>query len=126
MLRCKGTVKRVSVRMMGGVMLLSGAWLTQMSRAQYGESGGTAAGQQTLVGVVSDAMCKGNHGGKDPAKCSMACVKDGSPWALVVDKKVYTLEGRLSGIDRLAGGKAKVTGKVTGEKITGSRVEVAD
>ena len=39
--------------------------------------------------------------------------------------KVYTLEGKTDGLDKLAGTKAKVTGKVSGKTITVDSAEAA-
>lgn len=83
-----------------------------------------AAGKtQTLTGEVSDAMCGAKHQMPGAsAECTRACVKHGSNYALVVGDKVYTLEtsdqGALDKLDKLAGGKAKVSGEVNGTTIT--------
>jgi hypothetical protein len=45
-------------------------------------------------------------------------VKGGSKYALVVGKKVYTLEGHEAELDKVAGMKATVKGKVSGETVT--------
>jgi hypothetical protein len=45
-------------------------------------------------------------------------VKGGSTYALVVGKKVYTLEGHEAELDKVAGMKATVKGKVSGETVT--------
>ena len=65
-----------------------------------------------------------SHGGEDPVKRTQACVKNGMGWVLVVGDKVYTLEGRLAGINHLAGKKATVTGRVEGNKITATKVAI--
>src|SRR5438270_6012192 len=77
-----------------------------------------AAPSQSITGVVTDAMCGAQHmmeGGA--AQCTRACVKEGSPYALVVDKKVYKLEGKTDDLASLAGAKATVTGVVSGDSI---------
>ena len=80
----------------------------------------SSAAQKTLTGVVSDAMCGTHHMAKDksPAECTRACVKQGTKYALVVGKKVYTLEGHEAELDKLAGANATVKGKVTGETVS--------
>jgi len=64
-------------------------------------------------------MCGAHHMAKDKsaAECTRVCVKQGTKYALVVGKKVYTLEGHEAELDKLAGAKATVKGKVTGETI---------
>ena len=80
--------------------------------------GATSLSAETLEGTVSDAMCGADHGGKPADKCTMGCVKKGSDFALVVGSKVYTLKGKTEGLDKLAGAKASVTGKVDGTTVT--------
>src|SRR5258706_5166224 len=48
--------------------------------------------QKTLTGVVSDAMCGQTHMMKDKpaADCLRYCVKQGTKYALVAGKNVYT------------------------------------
>ena len=77
------------------------------------------AQQQTLTGVLSDSMCGATHMLKDksPADCTRICVKDGMKYALVVDKKLYTLEGHETELTKLAGEKITITGNVTGSTI---------
>jgi len=78
------------------------------------------AAPQKLTGTVSDAMCGATHmmKGKSDVECTRACVKEGSKYALVVDKKVYTLEGHAADLDKLAGQKVAVTGTVKGDTVT--------
>jgi hypothetical protein len=74
--------------------------------------------EQSLTGVVSDAMCGAKHMMPgDAASCTRACVKQGSKYALVVGDKVYTLTGHSEELDKLAGQQATVTGKVNGDKV---------
>ena len=109
--------KYLSVLVFGGSMLLGGAVVSQNALAQ-----GKA---KSWEGEVSDAMCAGNHSGKDAAKCTMGCVKKGSKYALVVNGKAYTLEGKTDNLEKLAGQKAKVTGTMKGDTITVDSAEAA-
>jgi hypothetical protein len=52
-------------------------------------------------------------------------VKQGTKYALVVGKKVYTLEGHEAELDKLAGSKATVKGRVTGETVAVQTVAAA-
>jgi hypothetical protein len=59
------------------------------------------------------------------ADCLRYCVKQGTKYALVVGKSVYTLEGHESKPDKYAARKVTVKGTVKGEthdgRICGSR-----
>ena len=44
----------------------------------------------------------------------------------MVGDKIYTLEGRMAGISNVAGQKAKVTGRVSGDKINVTDIAVPD
>ena len=80
---------------------------------------------ETLTGTVSDAMCGAKHtmmkNGTDK-DCTLACVKMGSKYALVVGDKVYELDGKESDLQKFAGAKAQVTGTVDGTKMHVSAV----
>ena len=83
------------------------------------------AKDQTFTGTVSDTMCGARHTmmpGLSDDQCTRACVKTGADYALVVGAKVYTLKGNKAEIDKFAGGKATVTGKVTGNVIQASLI----
>lgn len=54
---------------------------------------------------------------KSATECTRTCVKQGTKYALVVGKKVYTLEGHEAELDKLAGTRATVKGKVMGEML---------
>ena len=121
MMHRNGAVQYLPALVMSGAMLLGGELFVPAALAQQG-----SASVQTLEGVISDGMCGVSHNGKNAAECTMACVRSGRGWVLVVSDKVYTLEGRMGGISQLAGQKAKITGKVTGNKINVTDVEVPD
>ena len=77
----------------------------------------TSGDQKTLTGVVSDAMCGAAHMMKDKpdAECLRYCVKQGTKYALVVGKTVYTLEGHEAELDKYAAQKVTVKGTMKGE-----------
>ncbi len=62
---------------------------------------------------------------KSAAECTRACVKQSTKYPLVVGKKVYTLEGHDAELDRLAGMKATVKGKLSGETVAVQSVVLA-
>ena len=80
----------------------------------------TSGDPKTLTGVVSDAMCGQTHmmKGKPDAECLRYCVKQGTKYALVADKKVYTLEGHEADLDKYAAQKVTVKGTLKGETLT--------
>lgn len=103
--------------------LLLGGMLFDGTAVAQGMDKGT-----TLTGTVTDLACGIKH--KMPgsaAQCTNGCVKMGSNYALVVGSKVYTLwvKGAAAGetLADLAGGQAKVTGKVDGNTIFVNSVE---
>ncbi len=97
--------------------LLAGGMLFDGTAMAQGMDKGT-----TLTGTVTDLACGIKHKMPgDAAQCTNECVKMGSNYALVVGSKVYTLrvKGTAAGqsLAELAGGQAKVTGKVDGNTI---------
>lgn len=89
-------------------------------------SGWALAQSTTMTGTVSDQMCGAKHmmdGGA--AKCTRECVKMGSPYALIVGNKVYTLKGHATELDKLAGEKVTVTGSLAGTTLNVSTVAAA-
>ncbi len=123
----KAIWRSLSVIVMGGALLAGGTVLSRASLAQEAGQGAQRGGGrgQTLEGVVSDSMCGAKHKMADAAKCTAGCVSHGAGYALVVGDKVYKLEGKTEGLDKLAGAKAKVTGRVEGDTITVRSVEPA-
>ena len=75
--------------------------------------------EKTLTGTVSDAVCKGWHNrkGQTNYSCSLKCVEDGADYVLVVGKMVYILQGHRIELDKFAGGRATVTGRLTGNNL---------
>jgi hypothetical protein len=76
--------------------------------------------QKTLTGIVSDAMCGAAHMMKDKpaAECLRYCVTQGTKYALVADKRVYTPEGHEAELDKYAAQKVTVKGMLKGETLT--------
>jgi hypothetical protein len=82
---------------------------------------------KTLTGTVSDSMCGAQHMEKDKtaAECTRECVKKGTKYALVVGKKVYTLDGHEAELDKLAGERATVKGSMMGDMVMVESVAAA-
>ena len=76
----------------------------------------------TLKGIVSDQMCGAHHmmAGASAQKCTRECVGMGSPYALVVGDKVYSLQANSEvkkELYALAGASAVVKGTISGMTI---------
>jgi|SRR5579859_3245799 len=86
-----------------------------------------SSGPTRFTGIVSDSMCGAHHMAKDktPAECTRICIKQGMKYALIAGDKVYTLEGHDSELDKFAGQKVTVTGKLTGDTLAVSSVTPA-
>lgn len=115
----KQTVNNIAVVTFSAVLMAAQMQMPASSPAsdKLTESSATS---RTLTGIVSDSMCGAQHMAKDksPAECTRTCVKQGTKYALVVGKKVYTLEGHETELDRLAGRKATVKGTISGQTVT--------
>jgi len=106
---------------------------TILMAAQMASTPGTSkpaeasAAPKTLTGTVSDSMCGAHHMEKDRSapECTRECVKKGTKYALVVGKKVYTLDGHEAELDKLAGESATVKGSVMGEMVMVESVAAA-
>ena len=86
------------------------------------------AATQTFTGVLSDGMCGAKHmlPGKTDAECTRECVKANSKYALVVDKKVYTLSGQLQEASSLAGKQVRIIGEKSGDTIAVKTISAAE
>ena len=90
------------------------------------------AADQTLTGDISDSMCRAKHelGGEagnpdNPHDCTLACVRSGSKFVLVVGDKIYDIANQSApGLADNAGYTVKVTGEVKGDTITASKIEL--
>jgi len=80
----------------------------------------TGSDQNAVTGIVSDAMCGATHMMKDKpaAECLRYCVKQGTKFALLAGKSVYTLEGHEAELDKYAAHKVTVKGTLKGETLT--------
>ena len=99
----------------------------QMPASSPASGKSDSAAPKTLTGIVSDSMCGAHHMEKDKsaAECTRECVKKGTKYALVVGKKVYTLDGHEAELDKLAGARAAVKGSVMGEMVMVESVAAA-
>lgn len=74
---------------------------------------------EELTGIVSDATCQGRHNRKAVTNygCTRKCVENGADYALVVGQTVYVLEGHRAELEKFAGGRATVSGRVTENRV---------
>ena len=92
----------------------------------------TLAADQTWTGQISDSACGAKHEeaaegqGKMPDRdCTVACVRGGSKYVLVVDGKVFQITNQDSkDLVTHAGHTVKLTGELKGGAITVSRIEM--
>ena len=99
----------------------------QMPASSPASGKSDSAAPKTLTGIVSDSMCGAHHMEKDKsaAECTRECVKKGTKYALVVGKKVYTLDGHEAELDKLAGDTATLKGSMMGEMVMVESVAAA-
>jgi len=88
----------------------------------------SSAAEQTLVGVISDSMCKVSHASmpkKLPDReCTQDCAANGLQYVLLADGKLYKLTNRDSDFKTHAGHTVNVTGDVRGDTIRVSKIEM--
>jgi hypothetical protein len=92
------------------------------------------AAEQTWTGKISDSMCgakhntTAEHGAKKMSDrdCTLACVKDhNAKYVFVRNGKVYNIGNQdFAGLQEHAGHTVKVTGDMSGDTITVSKVEM--
>ena len=89
------------------------------------------AAQHTWTGKISDSNCGASHkaaiehGGKNmtDAECTKACVKAGAKYVLVHEGKVIPITNQdFAGLEENAGQNVRLTGEMTGDSITVSRI----
>jgi hypothetical protein len=93
------------------------------------------AADQTWTGTISDSDCGRSHksaiehAGKKLTDhdCAVACVKDhGAKYVFVAGSKVYNISNQDSaGLEEHAGHAVKLTGSMSGDTITVSKIEMS-
>lgn len=91
------------------------------------------AAEQTWTGQISDSACGAKHEeaaegqGKMPDRdCTLACVRGGSTYVLVVDGKVLQIANQDDkDLATHAGHEVNVTGELKGQAITVAKIEMA-
>ena len=90
------------------------------------------AAEQTWTGKISDSACGAKHEeaaegqGKMPDRdCTVACVRGGSKYVLVVDGKVLQIANQDNkDLATHAGHRVKMTGELKGNEITVATIEM--
>jgi len=74
-------------------------------------------------------MCGATHAPEDHGKpitarhCTLGCVKEGAKYILVIDGKIYKVSNQgAPGLAKYAGANVKVTGELSGDTITVSKI----
>jgi hypothetical protein len=113
-MKTRRTVANTIAFLTFSAMLMAAQMQMPASTSGTSKQAKSSAAPKTLTGTVSDSMCGAHHMAKDKsaAECTRACVKQGTKYALVVGKKVYTLEGHEAELEKLAGERATVKGSV--------------
>ena len=95
-----------------------------------------SADQQTWLGQISDSRCGAVHeedadvagGGRQDKltdrECTLACIRGGSKYVLVVDGKLLQIADQKDpALEAHAGDLVKLTGEMNGNVITVSKIE---
>ena len=90
-----------------------------------------SAAEKTMTGRISDSNCGASHAkmmaahadAKTARDCTMACVKAGAKYVFVSGSKVYQISNQdQTDLEADAGRAVTVTGDVTGDTITVSKI----
>ena len=92
------------------------------------------AAEKTWNGTISDSKCGakhpgGEHDGKKmtEADCSKACVEQGAKFVFLSGGKTYQIANQdYAGLKDHAGHKVALTGEMSGESITVSKIEMPE
>jgi hypothetical protein len=77
--------------------------------------------QKTYEGMVTDTRCGAKHSaaiGKTASDCTRICVHSGEQFALVDGETVYSLQGELLTLKKLAGQRVKIEGTLEGNRLS--------
>lgn len=88
------------------------------------------AADQSWIGTISDKMCGADHkamaGKQSDRDCTLACAREGTPYVLLTDGKVYQLLGHEGDLKTHAGHAVTITGELKKDAIRVSKVEMRD
>ena len=94
-----------------------------------------SAADQTWTGKISDSNCGASHAKMmaahadakmTDAQCTLACVKAGAKYVFVMGDKVYSIANQdFAALPKDAGRTVKLTGDLSGDTITVSKIAPA-
>ncbi len=87
---------------------------------------GLLGADKSWTGTISDSMCGASHGSTPAKQCTTGCVKKGAKYVVVVGDKVYSITNQdAAGLAKYAGDSVKVTGTMSGDAITVTKISKA-
>ena len=94
----------------------------------WSAAGRVVGAEQAWVGVITDSMCRADHGGGevDPKECTQKCVKNGEQYVLAVEqgRRVMPIANQDFGsLFENAGDTVKITGELKDGAIVISKIE---
>ncbi len=108
------------------------SFLNTLILASFSFAAATAA---TMQGSISDSMCGASHAKmmemhKDmkmtDRDCALACVKNGGKFVFVSNGKVYNISNQnFAALNQYAGQTVSLTGDVSGDSVTVTKVAAA-
>ncbi len=84
-------------------------------------AGAESAQLQTHEGMIADTHCGAKHSpaiGKTAADCTRVCVHAGEQFVLIDGDSLYVLEDNVDALKTVAGQRARIVGRVNGNKIS--------
>jgi hypothetical protein len=105
----------------GWKLLLRGIWLSAIFGVLASmaiPNPARAQKETTLTGIIGDTRCGNAHDNPNAKACTVDCVKHmSSYYALIIGQRSYMLQGKVDGLEALAGQKAKITGVLRSDGI---------
>jgi hypothetical protein len=87
---------------------------------------GLMGADQSWTGTISDSMCGASHGTTPAKACTTGCIKKGAKYVVVVGDKVYGITNQdAPGLAKYAGDSVKVSGTMSGDTITVTKISKA-
>lgn len=83
---------------------------------------------RTYEGIVTDTQCGAKHSaaiGKMASDCTLVCVREGEQFVLVDGDTIYLLVGDPVLLKQVAGQRVRISGTLTGKKISVTSVVTA-
>ncbi len=116
--------------LVGGSVLWAGAQSVRESETQAQGSAAEAAESEPIddnlgtggsfTGVITDSKCGARHSmnsDKTSADCARSCVRHGAHYVLVEGEQVRTLRGKATQVEKVAGERVRVVGRLAGDII---------